>query len=37
MKFTTKTVKVANIEDTEEYLNISNTTIHVKIKRRPNS
>ena len=33
---TTKTVKEENIEDTEEYLNINETTIHVKINRKLN-
>ena len=34
--FTTNTVNDANIEDTEEYLNIKATTIHVIIKRKLN-
>ena len=32
-KVTTNTVKEENIDDKEEYLNISETTIHVKINR----
>ena len=32
-KVTTKTVKEANIDDKEEYLNIKETTIHVKINK----
>ena len=33
-KFTTKTVKEANIDETEEYLNIRDTIIHVKINKK---
>ena len=36
MKFTTKTVKDANIEDTEEYLNISDTTNQVNPNNKNN-
>ena len=36
MKFTTKTVKVANIEDTEEYLNISDITNQVNANKKNN-
>ena len=32
----TNTVNEANIEDTEEYLNIRETTSHVNINKRPN-
>jgi len=32
-KVTTNTVKEENIDDTEEYLNIRETTIHVKINK----
>ena len=36
MKFTTKTVKDANIEDTEEYLNISDITNQVNPNNKNN-
>ena len=36
MKFTTKTVKEANNEDTEEYLNISDITNQVNANRKNN-
>ena len=36
MKLTTKTVKVANIEETEEYLNISDITNQVNANRKNN-
>ena len=36
MKLTTKTVKAPNIDDKEEYLNIKDTTNHVKINKRLN-
>ena len=35
-KFTTKTVKDANIEDTEEYLNISDMTNQVNANKKNN-
>ena len=35
-KVTTSTVKAENIDDKEEYLNIKETTIHVKINRTLN-
>ena len=34
IKFTTKTVNVAKIDDKEEYLNINETTIQVKINNK---
>ena len=36
IKETTKTVNVENIEDIEEYLNIKETTSHVKINKKLN-
>ena len=36
MDATTKTVKEENIDDKEEYLNISETTDHVKINKKLN-
>ena len=36
-KVTTSTVNVENIEDTDEYLKIINTTIQVNIKRKAKS
>ena len=36
MKFTTKTVKEANIEDTDEYLNISDITNQVNANKKNN-
>ena len=36
MKFTTKTVKEANNEDTEEYLNISDITNQVNANKKNN-
>ena len=33
---TTKTVNDENIDEIEEYLNISETTIHAKINKNPN-
>ena len=35
-ELTTKTVNELNIEDKEEYLNISDITIHVKINKKLN-
>ena len=35
-EFITSTVKDENIEDTEEYLNINDTTIHVIINKKNN-
>ena len=37
IKATTKTVIAANIDETEEYLNINETTIQVKINNKLNS
>ena len=37
IKATTKTVIAANIDETEEYLNINVTTIQVKINNKLNS
>ncbi len=36
IRLTTKTVNEANIDDNEEYLNISYTTNHVKINNKLN-
>ena len=36
VKATTKTVKEENIEDKDEYLNIKETTTHVKINNKLN-